>query len=297
MHRLSYYASAHIYSSDLDRSPYHPDWDKLIVHLHGAIQRQEGIKGWFFVRYRDPDPHIRIRLRIDDSQPPYCTRRALRLAAASIGIHEEPHSKLPSVQLPRARWLVWSPYQREVQRYGGLVNLVAVEQVFEATSATVADYLAENPDQAQTARLLEAASMACDLVRGTNEGAKLLAQPFLRLAALDPASLSRTGGSAESLLSHAIRRMLADRAGTYGREATMVHHEGVTGAAERTERNSDRFHLMRLDKYLRTSLVSCLPSLVHMLWNRMGLTRELETIVARQLVLATMDGSPLHEHA
>jgi thiopeptide-type bacteriocin biosynthesis protein len=91
--------------------------------------------GWFFVRYGDPDWHLRLRLHGSPQR-----------------LHEE---VLPALQTAAAPWLddgrIWrvqlDTYEREVERYGGGAGVVLAEQLFQADSEAalaLADRLAED---------------------------------------------------------------------------------------------------------------------------------------------------------
>jgi thiopeptide-type bacteriocin biosynthesis protein len=103
--------------------------DQLLNHLVGPLVRSSLASGaadaWFFIRYVDPDWHLRIRLH---GQP----RR----------LHAE---VLPSLQAAAAPFLeagqLWrlqlDTYEREVERYGGDEGIELAEQVFAADSQAV----------------------------------------------------------------------------------------------------------------------------------------------------------------
>ena len=81
------------------------------------------IQNWFFVRYADPEWHVRLRL---EGRP-----------------HQLAGVVLPRVHAAVARLLdngtcwkiVLDTYEREVERYGGLEAMALVEQIFTADSA------------------------------------------------------------------------------------------------------------------------------------------------------------------
>jgi thiopeptide-type bacteriocin biosynthesis protein len=85
---------------------------------------------WFFVRFADPAPHLRVRFRGDPAvlaselQPRLSAWAAERVAAGDIG----------SVAL--------DTYEREVDRYGGEAGIAAAEAVFGADSRAVAELVA-----------------------------------------------------------------------------------------------------------------------------------------------------------
>ena len=86
--------------------------------------------GWFFVRYADPDPHLRVRFH---GEPRTLLGPLLRHAcdwAAEL------------VADGRCRTFAVDTYQREVERYGGEHGIAAAEAVFMADSRAVAEILA-----------------------------------------------------------------------------------------------------------------------------------------------------------
>jgi thiopeptide-type bacteriocin biosynthesis protein len=103
--------------------------DQLLNDLVGPFVRSSLASGaadaWFFIRYADPDWHLRLRLR---GEP----RR----------LHAE---VLPSVQAAASPFLeagqLWrlqlDTYEREVERYGGDRGIELAEQVFAADSDAV----------------------------------------------------------------------------------------------------------------------------------------------------------------
>jgi thiopeptide-type bacteriocin biosynthesis protein len=81
--------------------------------------------GWFFIRYGDPDWHLRLRLhgqpeRLQDEVWP-----VLRAAVAPL----LDNGRLWRVQL--------DTYEREVERYGGEEGIVLAERLFQADSEAV----------------------------------------------------------------------------------------------------------------------------------------------------------------
>ncbi len=90
----------------------------------GAIDR------WFFLRYADPHPHLRIRFH---GEPHQLTKSLLpRLA------------KLNNLVVPGKLWKVqFDTYEREVERYGGPEGMGLSEQVFFADSESALAILQE----------------------------------------------------------------------------------------------------------------------------------------------------------
>jgi lantibiotic biosynthesis protein len=76
---------------------------------------------WFFVRFSDPDTHLRLRFQTSN----HASCSALK-------------SALKSLLADRRLWKVqYDTYRREIERYGGLQATIAAEEIFCADSAAV----------------------------------------------------------------------------------------------------------------------------------------------------------------
>jgi lantibiotic biosynthesis protein len=134
---------------------------------------------WFFVRYADPEPHIRLRFR--------------GLPAELLG------SLLPKVcewagELVSQRmcWrYAFETYEREIERYGGPGGLEIVEDIFAADSAAVAELLVRLAKENPAPDLKEIAVLTLDnLLESFGLGERARTEFFNRKAT-DDASLGR----------------------------------------------------------------------------------------------------------
>ncbi len=86
------------------------------------LAREAGADRWFFIRYGDPDWHI--RLRVEGEAALLWQHLAPALFARAATLQEE--GQIWRLQL--------DTYEREVERYGGPVGMVLSERLFEADS-------------------------------------------------------------------------------------------------------------------------------------------------------------------
>ncbi|MGH3899488.1 MAG: lantibiotic dehydratase [Pseudonocardiaceae bacterium] len=105
----------------------HPDrqTDILTTHLPDLLSAWEDSQphDWWFLRYRDPEPHLRLRIRLHDA-------RSYGSIAQYLGAWAD---RVRSLGL--LRHIVLDTYYPEVGRYGTGAAMQAAEAVFAADSA------------------------------------------------------------------------------------------------------------------------------------------------------------------
>ncbi len=101
----------------------------LVRHLYPFTELLHGqakIMQWFVVRYRDPDSHVRFRIKLSN--------------------FEKSSETLPFLEKAMKQWremgllrdIAFTIYEREVERYGGLLLIEAAETIFyQDTLATI----------------------------------------------------------------------------------------------------------------------------------------------------------------
>jgi thiopeptide-type bacteriocin biosynthesis protein len=107
--------------------------DDVLVNEVGPVTTElldiGAVEGWFFIRYGDPDWHVRWRLRGDPGALQKTALPAMQAAAARL----------------RERGVIWrfqlDTYEREVERYGGPEGLLASERLFQADSEAALEIL------------------------------------------------------------------------------------------------------------------------------------------------------------
>lgn len=106
-----------------------PVLTKTIRPLVSALLQEGLINRWYFVRYRDPDCHLRLRLCGDPQQ--LCAVVLPRLAAALS----------PLLETGQVRRMQLDTYEPEYDRYGGEAGLKLSEEIFFQDSQVVLQIL------------------------------------------------------------------------------------------------------------------------------------------------------------
>ena len=107
--------------------------DELLTEVIGPLTHEllerGDVTGWFFIRYGDPDHHLRWRLTGDPEVLTTKVRPAVEAAAREL-------------LLDGRVWRVqFDTYQREQERYGGPEGVILAERLFEADSEAVLEIL------------------------------------------------------------------------------------------------------------------------------------------------------------
>lgn len=99
-----------------------------------------GVEKWFFLRYADPQPHIRFR----------CFCSAAELAA---DLHQVLHKHIDQAINARLSWRCqFDTYRREATRYGGLYGVELAEALFWADSSCALDLVAQAETESSPGR-------------------------------------------------------------------------------------------------------------------------------------------------
>ena len=123
---------------------------RVLPSAISELENSGAIDGWFFIRYADPDFHIRLRLR---------GQRQQLLAEVLPGIREAVAPFARSSGLSR---IEIDTYRREVERYGGPHAIALAEEVFHADSVAVLDLLQIEQPPGILDERLQIAILGCD---------------------------------------------------------------------------------------------------------------------------------------
>jgi thiopeptide-type bacteriocin biosynthesis protein len=100
---------------------------KEIARIVAYLKKQKMLKTWFFIRYADPDSHLRIRIQTDPENVSRIVQRferRMRILVERGSINN----------------IIIDTYKRELERYGGQ-TIEYAEQVFNASSDVVINYI------------------------------------------------------------------------------------------------------------------------------------------------------------
>lgn len=164
----------------------------VVAPLVERGRAQRTVDGWFFLRYFDPLPHLRLRLHGDP-----------RGLAAQV-LPELSERLSPFLRSERVWKLVLDTYDREVERFGGDAGVLLAEAVFEHDSDAALRAIAhlEASEQPEDARWRLALAGAHFL---------LCALGFDSAARLDIAAMLREGFAREHRVDALCRRSLGRR--------------------------------------------------------------------------------------
>ena len=251
--------------------------DALLRELVAPLVRDAQAMGqadrWFFLRYADPDWHLRLRLHGDPSA----------LAALLVDTRTRIEPLLRDATVSR---LAVDTYKPEADRYGGDAAMPVVEAMFQADSECVLDIVAMlSGDEGMDARWRLA-------LRGTD-----MLLDDLGLSWDEKRAVMRSlrdGYRAEHRADNALRKQVGDR---YRREAAaltaLVRKQGdaesplapgLDALAARSHHMAPpaaRLHALASDEMLTRPIPEIARSLVHMHCNRLlrSATRAQEMVI------------------
>jgi thiopeptide-type bacteriocin biosynthesis protein len=220
---------------------------------------------WFFVRYGDPEWHLRLRLHGDPA----------RLHGDLLPLLNE--AVAPLLASGQVRTLTLDTYERELERYGGPIGMLLCEGLFQADSTAVLEVIDALDDVSLAGSRWKLAVAGMDvLLNGLGLG---LAERLVVTAAVRD-GLAREHGADQKLLRQIGERFRVERAGV---EALLdpsapasADVGGVASATAALRRLAHRVGpiMARLRAAaergeLSTPLSAIAPSLLHMHANRL----------------------------
>ncbi|TQM61953.1 lantibiotic dehydratase [Humibacillus xanthopallidus] len=250
-----------------------------IRRLVGELIDARDADSWFFLRYADPEPHLRLRLHGD---PNRLFAGALpRLAMWAAGL---------VATGARSRFTI-ETYERELERYGGAAAMAVAEAIFGADSAAVAALLGQLPPTAADAgRRLELAVLSTDRLLAALglDAAERLAWCA---AAAPPPQLS---GAAFRERKLTLRTLLSATPGPPPPDLGGAAEAVLCTMTDTVAPLAARLTAMHASGAASVPVTDLAHSLVHLHANRWGLDRDTERLVLGLLrrTLASLAAAP-----
>jgi thiopeptide-type bacteriocin biosynthesis protein len=236
--------------------------DQVLRQVVAPVTRAASavLRAWFFIRYADPDWHLRVRFH---GEPRALMELVLpRLLESAAPLRDD--GRLYRLEI--------GTYDREVERYGGPRGVVVAERLFQADSEAVLRILEAFGDDAPDARW-RLALLGVD---------RLLDDAGFTVAEKSELVAAMRGGAMEQLGEGKPLRLQLDRDFRARRQELEALFDqarlpsdleaGRAALAERSRRSAPSWaELRRLEsaEELTSPLAAIVPSLVHMNVNRL----------------------------
>ncbi len=141
--------AAHLYYSE----PWEPFLTEALAPFVEEMLKSKQIWQYFFIRYKERGPHIRLRLKTEGPVGPL--KESLQAHFSAYFARNPSFRTQPedSARSPNSKeWLPnnsvqFEPYLPETERYGGVAGLELAEQHFAISSHIVLAYLKKQPSQ------------------------------------------------------------------------------------------------------------------------------------------------------
>lgn len=288
--------SAHIH---FDGNIYSSACDKVILQVVAPcvkIGLTEGLfSRYFFIRYGEGGAHVRLRLCVPYQSPEQevqeCITSQLQSLKETIAVKEsDSESSLREQKVPAGLGVRWMTYEPEVNRYGGALGIKVAEQLFYCSSEACLTFLQNEHPMENASRLGKALIMTLlELFvffkqrRVVGEFAELYGNSYLRTLIREEGM--RSSWSEAFRNGHEIQsRSLA--AYIHEMWSRLEDNESVSEVLDRYRGNLE-MQLSELVALVETRAVSrdgvpffnadsalraLVPSYVHMMNNRIGIT-------------------------
>jgi thiopeptide-type bacteriocin biosynthesis protein len=243
--------------------------DKILLEfvkpLTDAFAARGWIDKWFFIRFNDPDFHIRLRFHLSDIS---------HMGAVTAALH----TTLEPLLDDRLVWKVQlDTYNREMDRYG--TNTIELAEAFfhQSSLSVIAMLGRTNGDERETSRWLWALGEVNNLLRcfGFSEAEKLaLVTRF------------RDGFDPEFPLDKALRQQLSNKYRKHRPEIDYIMEQSVRQQITPLLTIADDIRWMGLRGELQVPIPELIASYLHMMINRIVLaeSRKQEMVIYDLLV-------------
>lgn len=278
-----------------DGELYGADGDALIRHGVGRFVRAArstgALRRFFFIRYGDEGPHVRLRLLPRHAEG----RRTLRTAVLRANFQ----------RLGATRGLRWITYEPEFDRYGGPSAIPVAERLFHASSRFTLDQLHDGMAEDRSARMGVAALAMLVQLRAFHDSRESACEAARRYRRGYLDALARQQANAQAMeqaIDMRVRRQLdALRERFHGVWDLLGTPDALPDSVLRFQKAlvRERRRLTRLSEQGRVAVNgrpceewsqcadALLPSFMHMTNNRLGVA------IPEEVLLATAIGEVL----
>ncbi|HEX4034781.1 MAG TPA: lantibiotic dehydratase [Solirubrobacteraceae bacterium] len=233
--------------------------DRVLVEHVGPIARELAERRiadrWFFVRYADPAPHLRVRFR---GRPQELLAQALPALSRSAA------SAVSDGLLYR---ISFDTYEREIERYGGLEGVELMERIAENDSNAVIEILARQTNAVDRRHLAVASVAALYADAGFSLEQRHACSVGLRAswAQVNSGSLGALLGPGE----RAERADVEDAVAALERSDADPRIIALSGRSRRLATAFEQLRALADEGLLEVPLEEYMTSLAHMAVNRM----------------------------
>lgn len=291
---------------------------QCVLPLAQSLVKERRASRWFFIRYWEGGPHVRLRLQDLSAGDARTVRDALRTAARDwasehpptreeyYGSHAFDGKPVDVASLP---WygegaVVEIAYEPEVQRYGGTLALPINERLFQLSS-TISIAVIRSTHAEPARRLSFALALMIGTLLAHDASPESLSSFFEKYAGfwagysaqtrqVQATELPRSDDFAASILREIDAQSARLASGAPSRDATALWSVGVKDAAAEWERVYRAGRLVspltgavaRDDTAFEAAVRNMLSSQVHMMNNRLGIVPAQEVFLSRTLTTA-----------
>jgi thiopeptide-type bacteriocin biosynthesis protein len=284
---ISMWLSLHIF--------YSGSFDQLIVYLSSHIllplQQQGLVKAFFYVRYHERGPHIRLRLLPVTGAEDRVAKKATITMRQYLEAHPASRAALEQ-QYDASITAQWYPegsvqtiaYIPETERYGGEANLAFCELHFMCSSLVVAQLIKATPAITSGKQLLYATILAVQFGKNcVKQDIALFYNSYYQEWRVT--ALKITGLQQEAALLKQFETAYAAQLATLNvlfEQADDIGFgdDAIDGALDNWNKGNEALALqLQASGLQHPRLMSVLRSLLHMTFNRLGIRNEEECYI------------------
>ncbi len=156
--------AAHLYYA----TPWESFLTDAVAPLVNMVLKEKIVEQFFFIRYNEKGPHIRLRfkgdtMKINNELKPFIAHHFNQYFQAYPSILSIPDDEIPKGWFPNNS-LQFIPYEPEVDRYGGRNGLKVAERQFHLSSQVTLDMLANSKGWSYQTALSSAIQMHLALI-------------------------------------------------------------------------------------------------------------------------------------